>query len=149
MTTTAGTVVELRTAFVEAALECLRTPFIHQGRCLGAGMDCGGPVAYACKKLGLPIYDPKGYGPWGDGQSLEADLRRTFEVVDDDDAQAGDVILFYWRSKSIAQHVGIESTGVGRGLLHTSSLIGHVIDQEWDTRWRQRFLKRMRHPELA
>lgn len=139
---------DLRRQFVRKGLECLDTPFVHQGRALLFGMDCGGPVIYACQQLGLRVHDPKGYGPWGDGVSLRANLLETFQVVDVDDAQTADVLLFYWRTPNTPQHVGIESTGVGRGLLHTSATIGKVIDQEWDERWRVRILDRLRHPEL-
>lgn len=143
-----ATLTDIRERFVKAALECLGTPFAHQGRCLGAGLDCGGPVVHACKELGLFVHDPKGYGPWGDGVSLRANLHETFTPVDVDDRQAGDVLLFFWSSPGIPQHVGIESTGVGNGLLHTSATIGQVIDEAWNTNWQRRLLERMRHPEL-
>ena len=46
---------------VKLARECLGTPYIHQGRHKGVGLDCAGLVAYVLDGLNLPYNDMRGY----------------------------------------------------------------------------------------
>ena len=46
---------------IAAALECMGTPFLHQGRVPGVGMDCAGVLVHCFKRLGLPHQDERGY----------------------------------------------------------------------------------------
>ena len=46
---------------IDLARECIGTPFYHQGRVLGVGMDCAGVVAHILEGLNLPYNDARGY----------------------------------------------------------------------------------------
>ena len=47
---------------VAAARECLGTPFHHQGRVLGYGLDCAGVAAHVARAVGCEVVEVSGYG---------------------------------------------------------------------------------------
>lgn len=95
-----------RKEFVEAALGCMGTPFHHQGRLKGVGIDCAGLVIVAAKECGIEVTDMKGYSRIPDGRALLAHCEsQNAERVSMKDAAAGDVILM--KLERDPQHVAI------------------------------------------
>lgn len=95
-------------SIIEAARGFLGTPFVHQGRQAGVGMDCIGMIIEINKGRGEP-YDRTNYGRLPHRYELETALNRLFIRVDRSPALA-DVLLFEWPSGR--QHVGI-ATDIG------------------------------------
>lgn len=62
-----------------AARRYLGTPFVHQGRALGAGVDCAGLLACVARDLGLPLSDCVVYARQPDPVRFMAELRARFE----------------------------------------------------------------------
>lgn len=78
---------------VREARTMLGTPFHHQGRLPGVGLDCVGlPVAIA-RRLGIPVEDDTTYPPETDGKLLTRCLEACCDRVKDG-AQVGDLLEF-------------------------------------------------------
>ena len=95
-------------AIYEHARACLETPFVHQGRVLGVGMDCAGVVAHAVSAAGLPVNDVFGYtrAPMGGllKQTLDSHsfVRR---IPVSETPVAGDILLMHFGNEP--QHLAI------------------------------------------
>ena len=59
---------------IAAARLAIGTPFAHQGRTVGAKLDCAGLLAHVCQSLGKPVADQDGYSRRPSGGLLEAAL---------------------------------------------------------------------------
>jgi hypothetical protein len=122
---------------VAAARGWLGTPWHHQGRLRGVGVDCGGLIVCVAQGLGLPVQDhPPGYSAQPDGVTLraviEAQCARLVEL------EAGAVVLMRWHAQP--QHVGFASVlPDGFALIHAWAsgprrVVEHLIDEEWGAR---------------
>lgn len=120
---------------INLARACLGTPFVHQGRVPGVGLDCAGLLVHVLHELGLPYIDELGYGrhPYRgqikailDGQPCLLELPRG-------QRQPGDVLLI--RFKTEPQHVAFFT---GSTMVHAYSGSGraveHGIPPEWEHR---------------
>lgn len=101
-----------RAAIVDEALSWIGTPYRHQGRRKGVGCDCIGLVLGVWRAVyGISPEHPTAYSPdWaeaGGGEPLIAAVRRHCAEKPADEMQAGDLLLFRWRSHLPAKHVGI------------------------------------------
>lgn len=120
---------------IECARECLGTPFRHQGRLIGVGMDCAGLIAHVLNSFGLPCIDEKGYPRTPvDGKikrilDAEPSLERINEL------EAGCVILF--RITKEPQHVAIYT---GSGIIHSYLAVGEVVESGIGDKWRKRIV---------
>lgn len=91
---------------IEAARGLLGTPFHHQGRLPGVGLDCAGVPIVIARQLGLvhPDFDVTGYPAIPDGSTLqaycEAHMQRSAAP------EPGGVVLVGWRDGP-PQHLGI------------------------------------------
>lgn len=127
---------------INAAKECLNTPFMHQGRLPGIALDCAGVLVYCFQKLGLPFNDEMGYprNPY-DGQldKILAVQPSLFEVPKSE-MRAGDVLSM--RIKSAPQHIAIHA-GQVRGhnyIIHGSSEHGKVCHHRLCDVWGARIV---------
>ena len=118
---------------IAAARACLGTPFHHQGRSPGIGLDCIGLVITALHATELNIRDRTDYGARPDGKSLIA-------ALEDHGAQkverwrAGDILVF--RYDHHPQHVALatsEST-----MIHSFAPAGKVVETHIGDYWLRR-----------
>ena len=120
---------------VAAAREYLGTPFRHQGRLVGIGVDCAGVVVHAVRSCGIDVEDVVGYGPTPNKglleQSLEGHLALT--KVNKTEMTAGDILLM--RFVREPQHLAVFT---GDGIVHAYEAAGkcceHGLDQAWSSR---------------
>jgi len=136
----------MKQAMIDAAAEVLQTPFRHQGRVAGLGLDCAGVLAHCLDALGLPYDDEQGYprSPY-DGQ-LERNLaaQPSLRQILTSDAEGGDVLLM--RMRSAPQHIAIHA-GLVRGqayIIHGSEEHGKVAHHRLDDLWRARVVRAYR-----
>lgn len=118
-----------------AARECLGTPFAHQGRIAGVGLDCAGLVCHVAQRLGLQYDAPTNYPrqPYHGllQQTLDAQpCLRTVEHM-----QPGDVLLMRFRTDP--QHLAITT---GDGLIHAYQAAGKCCEHGLDAAWRARIV---------
>lgn len=124
---------DITQTLVTAARACIGTPFYHQGRIAGIGLDCIGLVIHAVKQIGIPVNDQTDYGREPEGERLHTALiAHGFELVND--IVAGDVLLFRFNGEP--QHVGL---AVSRdAMVHAYAPIGRVVETGLGETWQRR-----------
>ena len=93
-------------AIVDAARALIGTPFHHQGRVPGVGVDCAGVPILVARALGLtaPDFDVNGYSAAPDGSTLQAYCDAHLDPAAD--PQLGGVVLVAWKDGP-PQHLGV------------------------------------------
>ncbi len=123
-------------AIIAAARSCLGTPFAHQGRVVGVGLDCAGLAVVAVRAAGVDVLDFSGYGRTPNKGHLAAamDAQPMLErVASIADRAAGDILLMRFLGEP--QHVGICT---GDSIIHAYQAVDgcceHRIDEKWAAR---------------
>lgn len=115
-----------RGRIVDTAREYLGTPFHHQGRLKGVGVDCIGLLVGVAREMGLFVHDNTEYSRRPDGRTLLAELRKVLDEIPVEDAKPGDILVFWFQRRTRhPQHVGIKSEV---GIIHTYEHIGRVVE---------------------
>ena len=129
---------------IKSLLTFIDTPYKHQGRLKGVGIDCAGLIVEVIKEVGLDAsFDLKGYDRIPDGQTLSK-LCHTYGTIKEiknnnyffDD---GDVLLFNFLGNP--QHLGFYYKLNNLDyFIHAygEASINKVIIQRLDTKWKQR-----------
>jgi NlpC/P60 family putative phage cell wall peptidase len=126
---------DLSLNLIHAARGCLGTPFHHQGRTAGVGLDCIGLVVVSLRSAGIQVHDQTDYGVRPDGQKLVAAiLAHGFKKVDA--IQSGDLLLFRYDNQP--QHVAL-ATGE-QTMIHAFAPVGRVVETGIGDYWRRRLL---------
>ena len=125
---------------VAAARGWIGTPFQHQARLRGVGVDCIGVVVGVARELGLSDYDISGYGaaPYAALVTREADDH--MDRVPITAMRAGDVLML--RIENDPQHFGIVTEVPGAGgvarFVHAFSKVGRCVETSLDRFWHSR-----------
>jgi NlpC/P60 family putative phage cell wall peptidase len=138
-------------AVVIAARGWIRTPYVHQASCRGAGADCLGLIRGIWRELAgdepapVPAYTPD----WSEAEGNELLLREAAALMAPVAAQAaapGDVIVFRMRRGAVAKHLGIlAETGAAPTFIHAYS--GHaVLENPLTPPWQRRIAAYFRFP---
>lgn len=148
---------QLRDAVVAAARAAVGTPWIHQGRRPGIGLDCVGLLVLVAETLRMPCRDQQGYSPYPDGVLLVDAMLEHLTLLDTiDDARHGDVVVF--RIRKHPQHVAIladRSQAVRGGAVTSNRSLNLVhamrppigtAEHIYDTRWRDRAMMALTWP---
>jgi cell wall-associated NlpC family hydrolase len=127
------TAVDRSAVMIAAARSCLGTPFHHQGRAPGIGLDCIGLIVVALRAAGATVHDRTYYGRRPDGHSLIEALKahgaKTFDGI-----RAGDVLLFRYDGQP--QHAAL-ATGPD-SMIHSFAPAGKVIETSIGPYWKKR-----------
>jgi len=119
-----------RADVVTEARTWIGTPFHHQGRVKGVGVDCIGLVIGVARTLGAvpPNFDVTGYPRVPDGVSLMATARQYMTEIARDNKKPGDVIVVSFDRDP--QHFGIlaDYRHGGFSIIHGASNPGRVIE---------------------
>lgn len=134
-----------RDDIVEAARSCIGTPFVHQGRVRGAGMDCIGLVRYPAVSNGISIADRDGYGRDPFAGQLEAELVQHLEPVAITEIQPGDVLVFAIIGGA-PQHLAIYT---GTSIIHAiNNGPCKVVEHNYAAPWPRMLKAAFRYPEV-
>lgn len=138
---------ETRDVVVLKAREFLGTPFHHQGRVKGHGIDCVGLCVEVGKELGIYSgYDSTTYPSHPDGYSLLRHFRRSDLVeIPPQLFKAGDLIIFWIKNPTLPTHAGIVTD---RGFIHTYANVGKVIEVTMHRKWRKRIIAAFQYPRI-
>jgi cell wall-associated NlpC family hydrolase len=128
---------------VRVARGFLGTPFRHQGRMPGRGLDCAGVIVCAARALGLSGYDVAGYGRLPSDDAM-ADHLRAAGCRDIANGSPGDIYLM--RFETDPQHLAC-ITDIG--VLHAYAEIGRVVEHRLDAVWRGRIVRAFRLPGIV
>lgn len=118
---------------IAAARTCSGTPFHHQGRSIGIGLDCIGLVVVALRAAGITVHDRSDYGRRPDGKSLRAALQE-HGAQSVEEIKAGDILLFRYDGQP--QHVAL-ATGSDM-MIHSFAPAGKVVETSIGDYWKRR-----------
>lgn len=99
--------------FLASARGFIGTPFHHQARSKGFGVDCVGLIVCAAREAGYSVRDVTDYGRDPDGESLVRMVAEQLECVER--PEPGDVLMFWVARPGLPQHVGIYA---GETMIH-------------------------------
>lgn len=120
-----------RTVIVDTARSWLGTPFIHQARLKGVGVDCVGLLIGVCRELGLveDQFDIDAYPRIPDGISLMYLAEHHMTKIPRGQMQPGDVVVVAF--DKFPQHFGIVGNynRGGLSMIHAASAYGKVVEQ--------------------
>ena len=121
-----------------AARQCLGTPFRHQGRIVGIGLDCAGVAIHVAQQCGLGSIDVDGYSRTPSGGLLEASLdgQPCLDRVMLNDRQPGDLLLM--RFASDPQHLAICA---GDTIIHAYESAGQCCEHRLSCLWESRIVR--------
>ena len=122
-------------AIVDKAREYLGTPFHHQGRLKGVGIDCAGLCACVGRELGFPIKDHTIYARLPDPMALLRTVRANCRQIVSGAAEPGDLLVFWIKHPDRPQHLAIKTA---KGMIHTHAGVGRVVETSIDAFWRKR-----------
>lgn len=111
----------------------LGTPYHHQGRVKGVGVDCVGLLIGVAHELKLSDFDLQGYAARPEGDSLRALCANHMREITQVDLRAGDVLLFKFDAHPC--HLGLLTAPdvVIHAYLPRRKVIEHRLDDAW---WR-------------
>ncbi|MBP8788277.1 MAG: C40 family peptidase [Azonexus sp.] len=120
-----------------AARSALGTPFVHQGRQAGKGMDCAGLMIHVARQLEVDHSDAGGYARRPSGGLLESmlDAQTGIHRVTGQ-PQAGDLILM--RFLGAPQHLAVCA---GDTIVHAYETVGKVCEHNFSPAWRSRVVR--------
>lgn len=130
--------------------QCIGTPWKHQGRKPGVGLDCAGLGAYWLALNGIRVRDRKDYGRDPDGSLWDEMCRCLGEPIAQGrncaaKALPGDVALMEY-TFGAHRHVGVIGDAYGLSLIHADSNAKKVIEHPLDARWARRIVGVWRLP---
>ncbi len=125
-----------RTEFVEKVRSYIGTPFHHQGRLPGVGLDCAGLVVAAARELGGEVKDANVYRRTPDHTIFLAHIRESCDDIGFDDLLPGDLVVFNFQGNP--QHIGV-ITGINPLMLtHAYAQLRKVVEHGLDASWKAR-----------
>lgn len=136
---------------IEIASACIGTPFQHQARIPGVGIDCAGLLVHCFRSLDLDHHDELGYprNPY-DGMLEKILLSQPSLVkIGKSDIEAGDWLTM--RIRTSPQHIALHAGFIGGHayIIHASDQHKKVVKHRLDDMWRARITGafRMERPE--
>ena len=127
---------------VKMAREWIGTPFHHQGRVKGVGVDCIGLIVGCVQELGYPVIDSDGYGREPAHGILQKALSDQLELSSE--LKHGDIILF--RFVKEPQHVAIYTKD--NTIIHAYSKVKKCIEHRLDASWSKRIVNKYQLKKL-
>lgn len=122
---------------IAAARSAIGTPFVHQGRVVGVGLDCAGLVVHVAHTLGAEYVDAAGYARHPSQGLLEGAINSQpcLERVALAERQAGDILLM--RFAGDPQHLAVCA---GDTIIHAYSNVGQVCEHRLADVWEARIV---------
>lgn len=129
-----------------AAMTALGTPFRHQGRVSGLGMDCAGLYVHVCQQLGLPHQDAQGYprNPYDGQLEAQLDAQPCLHRIPLDEMAEGDLLCL--RISRAPQHIALHAGEIDGHpyIIHASEEHGGVVHHRLDSLWHARVVRAYR-----
>ena len=130
-----------RDDIVNLARTCVGTPWRHQGRVAGFGLDCIGLLVHVARKLDLAGagYSKTNYAHFPDQARLQRELAEYLDRITFADSQPGDVALIA-DDENHSVHTGIIAIDHAGALtlIHASARNRRVVEQCFDEDLRRR-----------
>lgn len=131
---------------VTQARTWLGTPFKHQGRLKGVGVDCLGLIVGVLTELEINIsgknisqIDEQNYSMLPSGERLQNKLNQYLQKVEISQISPGDILLMQFTREP--QHLAfVASHPNGLGLIHAYLQAGKVVEHSLDDVWQSRIV---------
>jgi NlpC/P60 family putative phage cell wall peptidase len=128
-----------RERIIAATRSWLGTPYIHQASLRGVGCDCLGLIRGVYGEVtGRTLPEPPPYSAdWAEAANTETLVeaaRQWLREVAPDSFEAGDVVLFRWRTGLPAKHCGIATSATTMIHAHDGAVVSEVAIGPW---WRR------------
>jgi len=133
----------IREQIVAEARTYIGTPFHHQGRLKGVGIDCVGLIVNVGKSFDLVGHDNTEYSKYPDGKTLMEQINSYGVPIDTDKMQPGDVVVFWIVNPRTPTHIGIVTD---YGFIHTYADIGKVVEHRFTAAWKKRIVGVYKYP---
>ena len=119
-----------RIEVLSEARSWIGTPYHHQARLKGHGVDCAQLVIGVGQNLGLiPSYPNRymNYGRIPRPDFMRARLIEFMDQISFEESKPGDILWMGWR-KGLPMHLGIITDHNGRGIIHSFFQAGKVVE---------------------
>lgn len=116
---------------IAKAREYVGTPFHHQGRQKGVGIDCIGLLVCVANDLGIKVIDRDGYGTMPYKGLLEQGLKENCERITI--PVPGCIVLIKFPNAH-PSHVGIYT---GENIIHCWSQPGKCVEHIYSDKWKR------------
>lgn len=110
------------------------TPYHHQGRVAGVGLDCIGVPILAARAAGCEVHDFAGYGPLPMPEVLLREIAEDCEQIPTAEAKPGDVLCFK-SGLTTPTHFGVLVDA--EHFVHAYNKLDRVSVQLLDARWQR------------
>jgi NlpC/P60 family putative phage cell wall peptidase len=134
----------VRSEIVAEARKWLGTPYHHEGRVIGHGVDCVGLILEVAKSLGINVPNQTGYSRIPEESRLTADLDTYAVRIDMSSLDVGDIVVIPFLHK--LRHLAILTD---RGMIHSYEPAGMVVEHVVDDRWRKMFRRAYQFPGVS
>lgn len=121
---------------IASARKCLDTPFRHQGRIVGRGLDCAGVLDFVATDHGCQVIDVQGYARTPHAGLLESALDAQPYLVAVRDRKPGDVLLMRFAREP--QHIAIFT---GETIIHSYEAVGKCCEHDLTPEWARRIVR--------
>lgn len=125
--------------------EYIGTPYHHEARLKGVGIDCVGLVICTHAELGIHLPDAIPYPQYPPAGLLNDCLKKAdLQIVPKADARAGDFATFWIHQPGVATHLGVLTD---KGLIHCYTQVGSVVEHWMTAKWSKRLvsIRRSKH----
>lgn len=134
-------------ALVDAARSFVGTPWHHQARVPGVGIDCVGVLVCGARRARIRVHDVPDYPTTPHGLWLIDELAKQMVRIALADMRLGDVLAFTWQSAP--WHVAIVSKLDPLSIIHAWRQVSTCVEQTLAESWRARIHSVWRFPEEA
>lgn len=138
-----------RSDFLGRCLDLLGTPYHHQGRKPGLGIDCVGVPIVAAQQCGVSLPSPADY------ERVPSELEGHMiahcgDPIDWDDRQPGDLVMFWYSTRRRPQHVAVldQDEHGDDFIIHAHASRRNVVRDRLCSFWRPRIVAVFRLPNL-
>jgi len=124
----------LREKVIKEARDCLGTPFVHQGRLPGKGLDCIGLVRWPQVALGFGDEDERRYSMAPDPKRMKALLEHYLVPIPRSELRPADIL--WLRIDEMPTHLAIYT---GKTIIHAINsgpckVVEHGFRAPWPSR---------------
>lgn len=134
-----GITAEQGKQVIQCAKSYINTPFLHQGRIKGVGVDCAGLIICVNRDVFNSSTDYTNYSPNPNPDVLLSVLSAHTEKIHASDVQDGDIVLF--RFAKHPQHFAfIYFNNNLPYIIHAYSTYGKVVEHRLDEKWQRRIV---------
>jgi len=148
-------IAALRRAVIAEAREWILTPFHHEQRCKGVGVDCTGLVIAVGEAAGASHFDRrtlKGfwefYGRRPNPEKMREALLAFLVPIPESEATIADIAWMHWGDE-MPIHLALRSEFDGREMLIHSVVRYGVMEHGFQQEFRERVTEWWRYPAIA